>query len=119
MIRDYQTRIHNLRRQYGAGHIPSVDKDIQLEKIQKYLPDPLQHFPRVEMPIEIDNRGNRIISRVSRSHSRSFSPSPSDPAIRDRSSQRSRSLSQYSRAKSRGVQSGDLEVRSNKSNQEC
>lgn len=35
-----------LRRSLGRGHIPSVDKDIKLEIIQKYLPDPLEDFPR-------------------------------------------------------------------------
>lgn len=44
LIKVYQQRIHNLRRMYGRGHLPSVDKDIMMEKIQKYLPDPLQNL---------------------------------------------------------------------------
>lgn len=102
---------------YGRGHLPSVDKDIMMEKIQKYLPDPLQYNTRYELPVEVDHKGNHIIAR-SRSQPRSLrsdhaskrsvksrstsSPTRSNPRMSQNDARSSKSRERKSRSNSRG-----------------
>ena len=104
----YQQKIHHLRRKYGRGHLPSVDNDLMMEKIQKYLPDPLQYHPRYELPIHVDNKGNHLIAR-SRSQTRS---QRSDPANQLSPKSRSNSSGKH---RGSGARESLQEVRSSRS----
>ena len=69
-----------MRRMYGRGHLPSVDKDIMMEKVQKYLPDPLKNNPRFDIQIKENAKGTRRVvvnspSPIQKSRSRSRSKS--------------------------------------------